>query len=84
MAIDSRVKELCRGKNMTLADIAEKIGVSASSLSQIMKGNPTLSKLQDIASALDVSVAELFEPQDEAQLVGRCPHCGKPIKIKVE
>lgn len=69
---------------MTLAEIAEKIGVSASSLSQIMKGNPTLSKLQDIASALGVSVAELFEPQDASQLVGRCPHCGKPIKIKFE
>lgn len=84
MAIDSRVKELCRDKNMTLAEIAEKIGVSASSLSQIMKGNPTLSKLQDIASALNVSVAELFEPQDASQPTGRCPHCGKLIKIKIE
>lgn len=84
MAIDSRVKELCREKNMTLAEIAEKIGVSASSLSQIMKGNPTLSKLQAIAAALDVSVAELFDPGDASQPTGRCPHCGKPIKITLE
>ena len=82
MAVDSRVKELCRDKNMTLAEIAEKIGVSASSLSQIMKGNPTLSKLQDIASALDVSVAELFDTQPKNTIT--CPHCGKPITIKAE
>lgn len=80
MAIDSRVKELCRDKNMTLADIAERIGVSASSLSQIMKGNPTLSKMQDIASALDVSVAELFAPQPTNTIT--CPKCGTVLEIK--
>ena len=80
MAIDSRVKELCRDKNMTLADIAERIGVSASSLSQIMKGNPPLSKVQDIASALDVSVAELFAPQPTNTIT--CPKCGTVLEIK--
>ena len=65
---------------MTLADIAERIGVSASSLSQIMKGNPTLSKMQDIASALDVSVAELFAPQPTNTIT--CPKCGTVLEIK--
>lgn len=82
MALDNRVKELCKDKNMTLAEVAEKMDVSASSLSQILKGNPTLSKLQAIASALDVTVPELFAPGATNTIT--CPHCGKPIKLNPE
>ena len=80
MAIDNRVKELCRDKNMTLAEIAGKMNVSASSLSQILKGNPTLSKLQAIAAALDVSVSELFAPQPTNTII--CPKCGTVLEVK--
>lgn len=81
-----RVKEILKEKGIAAKELAAKIGMTETGLSIAIseKGNPPLKRLQDIASALDVSVAELFEPQDEAQLVGRCPHCGKPIKIKVE
>lgn len=80
MAIDNRVKELCRDKNMTLAEIAGKMNVSASSLSQILKGNPTLSKLQAIATALGVSVPELFAPQPTNTIT--CPKCGTVLEVK--
>lgn len=79
MALDNRVKELCKDKNMTLAEVAEKMDVSASSLSQILKGNPTLSKLQAIASALDVTVPELFAPGATNTIT--CPHCGAVLEI---
>lgn len=61
MSLEIRIKEICKSKGMTLAKLADAIGVPASSLSQIMRGNPTLSKLQAIADALNVEVAELFE-----------------------
>lgn len=80
MAIDNRVKELCRDKNMTLAEIAGKMNVSASSLSQILKGNPTLSKLQAIAAALGVSVPELFAPPADNTIT--CPRCGAVLEVK--
>ncbi|WP_071133858.1 helix-turn-helix domain-containing protein [Millionella massiliensis] len=80
MALDNRVKELCKDKNMTLAEVAEKMDVSASSLSQILKGNPTLSKLQAIASALDVTVPELFVPAATNTIT--CPHCGAVLEIR--
>lgn len=79
MALDNRVKELCKDKNMTLAEVAEKMDVSASSLSQILKGNPTLSKLQAIASALDVTVPELFAQASTNTIA--CPHCGAVLEI---
>lgn len=81
-----RVKEILKEKGIAAKELAAKIGMTETGLSIAIseKGNPPLKRLQDIASALGVSVAELFEPQDASQLVGRCPHCGKPIKIKVE
>ncbi len=81
MNISESVKRLCKEKGMSLADVADKIGVSASSLSQIMKGNPTLSKLTDIATALDVSVADLFyDGKSDNGL--KCPKCGAVLEIK--
>lgn len=81
-----RVKEILKEKGIAAKELAAKIGMTETGLSIAIseKGNPPLKRLQDIASALGVSVAELFEPQDASQLVGRCPHCGKPIKIKFE
>lgn len=75
-----RVKELCTLKGYTLADLANKIGVSASSLSQILNGNPTFSKLVAIADALGVDVSELFAPSQKNVIV--CPKCGALLEIK--
>ena len=61
MSLELQVKDLCKRKGITLADLAKQINVQPSSLSQILRGNPTLSKLQDIAAALDVNITELFE-----------------------
>lgn len=84
MSLEIRVKELCKECNITLADLAQKIGVQPSSLSQIVRGNPTLSKLQDIASALEVDITALFDRSAAETPTGICPYCGKPIKIKLE
>jgi transcriptional regulator with XRE-family HTH domain len=82
MEIGQRVKDMCAQKGCTLAELAARMGVSASSLSQILNGNPTLSKLNAIASALNVEVSELFTQPKQGVI--SCPHCGKPINIKVE
>lgn len=79
-----RVKEILKERGITAKELAAKIGMTETGLSIAIseKGNPPLRRLQDIASALDISVAELFEPQDASQPTGRCPHCGKPIRIE--
>lgn len=66
-----RIKELCKEKHTTMAEIAkqikwkdkegEHIGISPITLSQSLNGNPTLSRLQEVADILGVSVPELFE-----------------------
>lgn len=79
-----RVKEILKERGITAKELAAKIGMTETGLSIAIseKGNPPLRRLQDIASALDVSVAELFAPQPTNTIT--CPHCGKPIKIKIE
>lgn len=58
--MELRVKEICKTKGITQKELAEKIGVAEMSLSRSINGNPTLSTLESIASALGVEVSELF------------------------
>lgn len=78
-----RVKELCKSKGINMESLADKMNVKRESLSRAINGNPTLETLEKIASALGVSVTELFEDKKESLSI-TCPHCGKPINIKVE
>lgn len=56
-----RIKEVCKEKKMTMAQVAEKIGINPITLSQSINGNPTLGRLAEVANALGVDVSDLFE-----------------------
>ena len=69
----------------TLEAVPTKMGVSKQAMSQLLKGNPTIAKLQEIASIIGVPVSELVREEDEQRSTSiTCPHCGKEIKINVE
>lgn len=78
-----RVKEICKQKGISQAELAKKIGVSASALNQSIVGNPSLDKLKDIANALDVSLSELVG-DDVSDNTIICPNCGTKLKITKE
>ena len=44
--MDLRVKEVCKEKGVTLAEVASKIGVAQASLSKMLGGNPTIGTLE--------------------------------------
>ncbi|MBD5282872.1 MAG: helix-turn-helix transcriptional regulator [Bacteroides sp.] len=79
-----RIKELLKQKGVTAKELAAKLNLSEGALSQSLNGNPTLERLTQIASALGVSVSELFEAPQSGEAVITCPHCGKPITLHVE
>ena len=58
----SSVKQLREARNMTQAELAEKIGVSSKTVSkwETAKGLPDISLLQPLAQALGISVIELM------------------------
>lgn len=74
-----RIKEICREKGIMLKDLASMIGITEVGLSKSLNGNPNISRLEEIATALGVSVTELFDKPKEGVI--HCPHCGKEIKL---
>ena len=76
-----RIKELCKELGITQADLARRLGIRPSSLSQAIGRNRLSAEyLERIANALNVDVGELYE--HDTTLV--CPHCGRIIRLKAE
>lgn len=78
-----RIKELCREKGITQAQLADKLGIQPVSFSQAVSRNKfNMDRLSEIADALGVEIPELFDKSKEGVIY--CPHCGKSINIKIE
>ena len=58
-------------------------GITQGAVSQIVTGNPTLKKLQEIAKVIGIPLSVLLA-DDSSDAPFICPHCGKPIKITLE
>lgn len=59
-----RLKEIMAQKNMSREELANKVGVSMTTISNINseKNLPTIQLLLQLAEALDVDVREMFVP----------------------
>lgn len=78
-----RVQSICKEKGLTMQEVATRLGITYQSLYDSIKGNPTLKRLQDIAGVLEVDITELFESSSSKTQI-TCPHCGKPLNIRIE
>ena len=82
-----RVKEILKDKQLTLNDLAQKLGVSRQALYLQINNNPRISSLQRIADALGVPVGQLFDqkpqPTNADHNVITCPHCGAKLVINL-
>ena len=81
--MELRVKDICREKNILFKELAERIGISDVALRKQVQGNPSIKTLETIADALGIPFVELFEKPEPSNGI-TCPHCGKPITIKIE
>lgn len=54
-----RIKEVCRRKGLMMKDLAEKLGMTEVGLSKSLNGNPTVSRLEEIAKVLDLSLIHI-------------------------
>ena len=77
-----KIKDVAKSKGMTMAQIAEKLGINPITLSQSLNGNPTLSRLTEVADVLGVDVSELFvRPQGKQDIHGCIFIDGDPIVV---
>lgn len=83
------IKEQIQKRGFTVSQVAALMtnkngekGITQSSLSQIINGNPSLDKLKEIASIIGISVSELL--QDETDNIIICPKCGTKFRIVEE
>lgn len=63
------IKRALADHNMTQVQLGEKLNVFPQSLTSIIKGNPTVKKLEDIAVAIGCDITDLFysETEDTAE-----------------
>lgn len=85
----TRIKEVMVDKGVSSAKLAELLGVSKATISNLInnKTMPSIDTLERIADVLDVPFVELFQ-KDESKPKPNgiiCPHCGKfvPLETKV-
>jgi len=85
------IRKVINSQGWTLERLATEMtnkqgdkGISHAAVSQIINGNPTLDKLKEIASIIGVSVSELVADEETTVPRATCPHCGKPISIKID
>lgn len=83
-----RIKELCKERGITQAQLADKLGIQAVSFSQAVSRNKfNMDRLAEMAEALNVEIPELFESRKskcEEETIIACPNCGKEIPINVK
>ena len=65
-AIGKKIRDLRNEKGLTLADLAAKVSVSTSLISQLERGgiNPSVSLLKSISDALGIPLASLLEEEE--------------------
>ena len=80
--IKKKIKEL----GFTTQQIAESLGISQQAVSQAINGNPSLSRLEQIAGAIGITVSELVADNPASHIAPqqKCPYCGHDLNIKVE
>lgn len=83
------IKKVIKDHGWTLERLASEMknkkgekGVTHAAVSQIINGNPTIDKLQEIASIMGISVSELVSDEEETFItVNRNI---KTVRIKIE
>lgn len=65
-----RIRDIIEQKGITTKEVADKLGISVSALNQSISGNPSVRVLENIATALDVPMWQLFASPEEIARAG--------------
>lgn len=77
------IKRALADHNITQVQLGEKLGLSPQSLTSVIKGNPTVKKLEDIATAIGCDITDLFYP-DPAEEAEEAERKKKEMEAEIE
>ena len=86
MVIKTILEEKIRAAGHTKKSFAEKMGMQAQNLNKMLE-SPSYPSLERMAAVLDIPLWQLLANDTEiskANTIITCPHCGKPIAIKLD
>lgn len=80
------IKRSLREHNMTQVELCKKTGLLTQNMSPIINGNPTISKLMQIAEGIGCDITDLFypDPAEEAEERGKALESAKNSKMPLE
>ena len=80
------IKRALREHNMTQVELCKKTGLLTQNMSPIINGNPTISKLFQIAEGIGCDITDLFypDPAEEAEERKRALESAKNSKMPLE
>jgi transcriptional regulator with XRE-family HTH domain len=78
------IKNKISSHGYTLQQVADALGITQQAVSAAINGNPSLSRLKDIAAVLGISVSELLADEEGEETVIKVGKNVKTIKIKIE
>ena len=80
------IKRALADHNITQVQLGEKLGLSPQSLTSVIKGNPTVKKLEDIAEGIGCDLTDLFypDPSEEAEERKKALESAKNSKMPLE
>ena len=80
------IKRALSDHNITQVQLGEKLGLSPQSLTSVIKGNPTVAKLTQIAEGIGCDITDLFypDPAEEAEERKKALESAKDSKMPLE
>ena len=80
------IKRALSDHNITQVQLGEKLGLSPQSLTSVIKGNPTVAKLTQIAEGIGCDITDLFyaDPAEEAEERKKALENAKDRKMPLE
>lgn len=81
-----RLKEIMEQQGVKSVTLAEKLGVSKQTISNLINGKvmPSIETINKAADALGVPMWQMFADPKDTENIHTCPHCGNPIVIEIK
>ena len=85
------IKRAIKDAGLTQREVSERLGITLTSLNQIMTGNPTYAKLKQVAFAIGIDTVDLFYDEGKIEelrpIVEKdimCPKCGAKLELRLK